>query len=299
MGASNLGPLLRTCSAFSVRELLVTGPEPRRTGTHGAHGAQRHQRVALLPTIEASRAHARAEGATSLCGVVRRPVAGSVPVTARPFRGPTAFVVGSAAHGLGAAVRSAAAAAEGDDARRALEACDLIVHVPQRHWREPHAQHSPRARGAGTADVGAAADATDGATSECASDSSDVDAAAAAAAAAVADEGEDVEIALDPLATLAIALHHYTAWATVPERAVDGHKFRVGAAPRSGGAGAETPAVARDGNWRTRMWRVPAAWAATADDARSRAPLESLESDDEGSGGLGGLFGGGEPHDFL
>ena len=39
VGASNLGPLLRTCSAFSVRELLVAGPEPRRTGTHGVHGA--------------------------------------------------------------------------------------------------------------------------------------------------------------------------------------------------------------------------------------------------------------------
>ena len=89
----------------------------------------------------------------------------------------------------------------------------------------------------------------------------------------------------------------------MPERAVDGHKFRVGAAPRSGGAGAETPAVARDGNWRTRMWRVPAAWAAAEDDARARAPLESSGSDDdECAGGLGGLFGEGsesEPPDAM
>ena len=42
-GSTNLGPLLRTCSAFAVDELIITGPPPRRTGTHGAHGAQLHQ----------------------------------------------------------------------------------------------------------------------------------------------------------------------------------------------------------------------------------------------------------------
>ena len=65
----------------------------------------------------------------------------------------------------------------------------------------------------------------------------------------------------------------------------------------------QAPAVARDGNWRTRLWRVPAAWAAAEDDARARAPLESSGSDDdECAGGLGGLFGEGsesEPPDAM
>ena len=105
------------------------------------------------------------------------------------------------------------------------------------------------------------------------------------------DEGD--EVALDMLATLAIVLHHYAAWSAAPERAVDGHKFRVDDATAHADGG---DAATRDGNWRTRNWRVPAAWAAPAEPAPAHAVLGSSEGEEcadddaEHAGLLGGLF---------
>ena len=271
VGASNLGPLLRTCSAFSVRELLVAGPSRGVRARTGARRAAPPARRAAADDRRGPRPRAR-RGRRVPVRRLRRPVAGSLPVTARPFRGPTAFVVGSAAHGLGAAVRSASAAAEGDDARRALEACDLVVHGRSATGASRAAARA--AAGRGRRGRGAAADA--------ASDCSDATTPRTSGGGA----DEDVEIALDPLATL--RSRSTTTRRGPPRRSARSTGTSSALATRRAAAARprRRPRVARDGNWRTRMRRVPAAWPPRAeDDARARAGSLAGSDDDEVAGG--------------
>ncbi len=107
----NLGMILRTAASFGVREACMVGRKPRRLrGDMGARDSIRLTRHWRLP--EAILA-LRGEGFRVLAVEI---TPDALDIRSHPFVGPTAFLLGNEARGVGPA---------------ALELCDGQVYVPQ------------------------------------------------------------------------------------------------------------------------------------------------------------------------
>jgi tRNA C32,U32 (ribose-2'-O)-methylase TrmJ len=108
----NVGMVVRSATAFGVREVIVTGGATR-VSTLGAQGTERFIALRCVPKLREAVAELKAAGVT-ICGIEITPDA--APVQRHPFRGPTAFVAGAEGGGL-------------PDAHKAL--CDHFVYIPQ------------------------------------------------------------------------------------------------------------------------------------------------------------------------
>lgn len=107
----NWGTLLRSACAFGVAEVCVVGAKKLALfGNQGTAGCvpQRH-----FDSLEAAKADLASKGAR-LCGIEITDEAR--PVNARPFAGPTAFMLGN--EGVGMTPQQKAA-------------CDFFVYIPQ------------------------------------------------------------------------------------------------------------------------------------------------------------------------
>lgn len=96
--ANNLGPLIRCCVAFGAQKLILVGSH--QFSTHGAHGSQKHIRTEAFMTWAQVQEEARRKG-WSILGLCMDEAA--VPVTSKPFTGPTLFIV---PHKVGASENS-------------------------------------------------------------------------------------------------------------------------------------------------------------------------------------------------
>lgn len=107
----NIGTLMRSCVAFGVKEIIVTGTG--RVQTFGAQGTERFSHVRTFPKAKDAVTYLKALGVT-ICGIEITPDAQSIET--HPFRGPTAFLAGNEGDGL-------------CEAHKAL--CDHFVYIPQ------------------------------------------------------------------------------------------------------------------------------------------------------------------------
>eukprot|EP00931_Biecheleriopsis_adriatica_P039519 TRINITY_DN22597_c0_g1_i1.p1 TRINITY_DN22597_c0_g1~~TRINITY_DN22597_c0_g1_i1.p1 ORF type:complete len:222 (+),score=53.30 TRINITY_DN22597_c0_g1_i1:38-667(+) len=107
----NFGTLLRSACAFGVSEVLVVGA--KKISTFGNQGTSAHANLRYCDTLEAAKEELTARGAR-LCGIEIDDSA--QPVTAHPFTGPTAFMLGNEGIGMSPAQRAA---------------CDFFVYIPQ------------------------------------------------------------------------------------------------------------------------------------------------------------------------
>jgi hypothetical protein len=112
---NNLGTLLRCVCAFGARALVVVGE--KTFSTHGAHGSQHHVPVLHFYTFPEAVEALHALGCTvvGICSTQTERTH-STAVSAREFRGNTAFIVGE---GPGGALGEEEAAI-----------CDEFTHVP-------------------------------------------------------------------------------------------------------------------------------------------------------------------------
>lgn len=106
----NVGSMLRTCTAFGVREALVVGKKKALLG--GDRGTRNYLAQRHFYTFADAAEYVRSRG-MELVGVE---ITGDAEnVNALPFRGPTAFVVGNEGSGLNST---------------ALRHVDRLVYVP-------------------------------------------------------------------------------------------------------------------------------------------------------------------------
>lgn len=108
---SNIGPLIRSCVAFGVKEMCVVGGG--KLATFGAHGSDKYMRVSTYGNIRPAVEDLKKKGVT-ICGI--EITKDAVPVHEHPFRGPTAFLAGAEGNGM-------------HDSHKAL--CDHFVYIPQ------------------------------------------------------------------------------------------------------------------------------------------------------------------------
>lgn len=107
----NLGMILRTAASFGVREATVVGRKPRRL--RGDMGARDSIRLTRHWRLDEAILALRGEGFRVLAVEI---TPDALDIRSRPFAGPTAFLLGNEARGVGAA---------------ALELCDGQVYIPQ------------------------------------------------------------------------------------------------------------------------------------------------------------------------
>ena len=108
---SNLGNLIRTANAFSVREVIFVGKRAFRE--FGAFGTSAATTKRHFYTLDEACEFLREQGC-SICGVEITDEA--APVQSQPFAGSTAFMVGNEGIGLNEKQRAA---------------CDRFVFIPQ------------------------------------------------------------------------------------------------------------------------------------------------------------------------
>ena len=87
----NVGTIARCCTAFAVSSLCVIGS--REINTFGSHGADAHVHMRHFSTLQECGAVLRDQEGCSIVGV--EVLEDAEPVHARPFRGPTAFMLGN------------------------------------------------------------------------------------------------------------------------------------------------------------------------------------------------------------
>ncbi|KAF8065905.1 SF3B4 [Scenedesmus sp. PABB004] len=129
---ANIGTLLRSCTAFGVKEVCLVGPS-RQYNSFGSHGADVHVALRHFATPEACCAYLKAEagaadtaappgGAGAPAARARLPHPGveidpaALPVQGHPFDGHTAFMLGNEGQGL---------------SPRQARLCDGFVFIPQ------------------------------------------------------------------------------------------------------------------------------------------------------------------------
>lgn len=108
----NIGTLARCATAFGVRAICLVGS--RQYNTFGSHGADSYVEFVHFATLEECCADLRGRRGCSIIGV--EITADAAPVTAHPFRGPTALMLGNEGQGLN---------------ERQLKLCDSFVYIPQ------------------------------------------------------------------------------------------------------------------------------------------------------------------------
>eukprot|EP00879_Flechtneria_rotunda_P011754 GHRR01012277.1.p1 GENE.GHRR01012277.1~~GHRR01012277.1.p1 ORF type:complete len:238 (+),score=87.21 GHRR01012277.1:784-1497(+) len=108
----NVGTLLRSCTAFGVKEVCLVGS--RQYNTFGSHGADSHVQLRHFNSIEDCIKHLKQEAGCRIIGVEIVPSA--QPVQQHPFSGNTAFMLGNEGQGL---------------SEKQMRLCDSFVYIPQ------------------------------------------------------------------------------------------------------------------------------------------------------------------------
>ena len=112
----NIGSLLRTAVAFGVKEVCVCGANAKSVTTFGAKGTERYGVIRDFPGrggLEACSRWLREQGVALIGLEITRE---AVPISSRPFSGPTAIMPGNETLGL-------------TDAQKAL--CSGFTYIPQ------------------------------------------------------------------------------------------------------------------------------------------------------------------------
>lgn len=107
----NIGMLLRSATAFGVRQMVVVGR--RDISTFGNHGTADYVDLKHFYHMKDARAYLKERGCT-ICGV--EIVEGAQAVQSHPFTGHTAFLLGNEGSGL---------------SQQELDFCDRFVYIPQ------------------------------------------------------------------------------------------------------------------------------------------------------------------------
>jgi len=108
----NIGTLARSASAFGVAEVCLVGS--RQFNAFGSHGATEHVAFRHFPTLEECCKALREQEGCDIVGV--EITDGAQPVHERPFKGPTAFMIGNEGQGL---------------SPRQMALCDSFVYITQ------------------------------------------------------------------------------------------------------------------------------------------------------------------------
>ncbi|WIA37467.1 hypothetical protein OEZ86_014383 [Tetradesmus obliquus] len=109
----NVGTLLRSCTAFGVKEVCLVGPS-RQYNAFGSHGADAHVRMRHFKDVETCCSYLKDSAGCRILGVEID--ASAQPVQRHPFSGNTAFMLGNEGTGL---------------SERQMRLCDGYVYIPQ------------------------------------------------------------------------------------------------------------------------------------------------------------------------
>ena len=93
---TNIGNIIRSCSAFGVRAVFVAGRK-KDTSFYGSKGTKFKVAVRYFPSLSAVRKHCNAQG-IAICGIEIMDEA--QVVDSHPWNGPTAFLLGNEGTGL-------------------------------------------------------------------------------------------------------------------------------------------------------------------------------------------------------
>jgi len=107
----NVGTMLRSASAFGVREVLVAGSR-KSVQFFGSQGTHKHVAVRFFDDLDAAVSYAKGKGC-KICGVEIKPEAKSV--LEEPFDSSTAFLLGNEGDGLNP---------------KQSAVCDTFVYIP-------------------------------------------------------------------------------------------------------------------------------------------------------------------------
>ncbi|KAF6252749.1 Alpha/beta knot methyltransferase [Scenedesmus sp. NREL 46B-D3] len=108
----NVGTLLRSCTAFGVKEVCLVGS--RHFNAFGSHGADAHVQLRHFPTIDSCCTYLKDTAGCRILGVEID--AAAQPVQGHPFSGNTAFMLGNEGQGL---------------SEKQMRLCDGFVYIPQ------------------------------------------------------------------------------------------------------------------------------------------------------------------------
>ena len=107
----NFGDILRSASAFGVKEVFVVGA--KKLSTFGNQGTQKYCHFRHFDSLEEAKLELTRRG-ISLVGI--EITSESVSVQTHPFSGPTCFMSGNEGTGMN---------------QQQLDACDSFVYIPQ------------------------------------------------------------------------------------------------------------------------------------------------------------------------
>lgn len=93
---TNIGNIIRSCSAFGVRSVFVAGRK-KDTSFYGSKGTKFKVPVRYFPSLAAVRKHCNAQD-IAICGIEIMDEAQAVD--SHPWNGPTAFLLGNEGTGL-------------------------------------------------------------------------------------------------------------------------------------------------------------------------------------------------------
>ncbi|GIL60987.1 hypothetical protein Vafri_15392, partial [Volvox africanus] len=108
----NIGTILRSATAFGVKEVCLVGS--RQFNTFGSHGSDAHVALKHFHTLQHCVQHLKNVERCRVLGI--EICEGALPVQDHPFTGPTAFLLGNEGQGL---------------SERQMALCDGFLYIPQ------------------------------------------------------------------------------------------------------------------------------------------------------------------------
>ncbi|GIL69060.1 hypothetical protein Vretifemale_42, partial [Volvox reticuliferus] len=108
----NIGTILRSATAFGVKEVCLVGS--RQFNTFGSHGSDAHVALKHFHTLQQCVQHLKDVEGCRVLGI--EICEGALPVQEHPFTGATAFLLGNEGQGL---------------SERQMALCDGFVYIPQ------------------------------------------------------------------------------------------------------------------------------------------------------------------------